>query len=254
MRTCAMCKKSLPLSAFNKCGELRLQAYCRGCQSEYGRLARKKHQQCELQLEYRCSGCGFIKLWTEFYRAKTARGVSVYCKGCQSAIGKRYYAANREHHHEIVLRWMHEHPQQVAAHRAKHRASETYAQTVKEYCAKNRDKIRAQSQNWYRSNSDKAVAKIHRRRSRLKSAGAFSAAEWRALLRFWRNRCVCCGITGEKTKLGRLTPDHVIPLSAGGSNTIDNIQPLCMPCNKSKAVKAIDYRIKQRAQIAIEVA
>lgn len=40
--------------------------------------------------------------------------------------------------------------------------------------------------------------------------------------------CAYCGIAGN------LTIDHVIAMSQGGSNTLDNIVPCCGPCNKSK--------------------
>lgn len=56
--------------------------------------------------------------------------------------------------------------------------------------------------------------------------------------RLYGNVCVCCGAKG------RLTVDHVIPLCLGGSNTIDNIQPLCRSCNPSKGIKIIDYRTR----------
>ncbi|MGH3145755.1 MAG: HNH endonuclease [Rubrobacter sp.] len=50
--------------------------------------------------------------------------------------------------------------------------------------------------------------------------------------------CLCCGSSDKP-----LTPDHVVPLSLGGSNLIANIQPLCRSCNARKNVKVVDYRL-----------
>ena len=46
-----------------------------------------------------------------------------------------------------------------------------------------------------------------------------------------------CGSTDED-----LTVDHIVPLALGGSNTIDNIQPLCSACNGIKGCETTDYR------------
>lgn len=81
--------------------------------------------------------------------------------------------------------------------------------------------------------------KIHarRRRFRIKGTGdRYSITEWRALCAQYDHRCLCCG------ELKPLSPDHIVPLSRGGANTIDNIQPLCALCNMQKATKTIDYR------------
>lgn len=42
------------------------------------------------------------------------------------------------------------------------------------------------------------------------------------------NRCVIC--LSDK----RIEVDHITPLSKGGTNSIDNLQPLCKSCNSAK--------------------
>jgi 5-methylcytosine-specific restriction endonuclease McrA len=46
-------------------------------------------------------------------------------------------------------------------------------------------------------------------------------------------RCRRCGTTEG------LTLDHIIPLSKGGTNRIDNLQLLCGPCNRAKGNEVI---------------
>lgn len=58
-------------------------------------------------------------------------------------------------------------------------------------------------------------------------------------------QCQSCGKTYQQTKL---SIDHIIPLSRGGSNDISNLQTLCLTCNKRKTNK-IDYRFNRHFDI-----
>lgn len=79
----------------------------------------------------------------------------------------------------------------------------------------------------------------HLRRARERNAtGKFTAGDFLGLVELVGNRCPCCG----KSFLGvKPTIDHIVPLSKGGSNGIENIQPLCLACNVRKQTATINY-------------
>jgi len=70
-----------------------------------------------------------------------------------------------------------------------------------------------------------------RRRSYLENAGSFTLKEWLDKVKEFDNKCAIC------KKVVKLTVDHIKPVSKGGMNTIDNIQPLCKSCNSKKSNK-----------------
>jgi hypothetical protein len=45
-------------------------------------------------------------------------------------------------------------------------------------------------------------------------------------------------------------PDHVIPTSRGGSNTLDNVRPCHAKCNRSKGIKTHEEYIKYLEELA----
>jgi len=82
-----------------------------------------------------------------------------------------------------------------------------------------------------------------RRRARMLCAeGDYTVREWMELLEKFPT-CPGCGrlwveiplLKGRKTSI---TVDHVHPISKGGRNSIENIQPLCYSCNSRKGDKA----------------
>jgi len=76
------------------------------------------------------------------------------------------------------------------------------------------------------------------KRNRKKATGSYTQEDWEDMKRKYKYSCVCCG---RSEPIVKLTTDHIIPISGGGTNTIDNIQPLCKNCNSHKHKKIIKY-------------
>jgi 5-methylcytosine-specific restriction endonuclease McrA len=64
---------------------------------------------------------------------------------------------------------------------------------------------------------------------RKRAPGGHTEAEWQARLQAYGARCAYCGRSDRA-----LVKEHVIPLSAGGSNDISNLVPACQSCNARK--------------------
>jgi hypothetical protein len=74
----------------------------------------------------------------------------------------------------------------------------------------------------------------------LNKNGSFHTyGEWTTLKAQYNWTCPCCNKSEPSIKL---TEDHIIPLSMGGGDNIENIQPLCGNCNSKKHTKIITFR------------
>lgn len=195
-----------------------------------------------------CTKCHSEKPHSDFPKDKTKKdGLYSSCWDCRRehvkqnrenilATKKKYREANREKCNE-ELRIYH------AANKEKEKC----------YREENAETLRKRGAEWKRNNSQRCnevlrkwraahPEKVHMQKSnrhfREKSGGGhISGEEWESLLERCGYRCLGCGRTDLK-----LTLDHIVPLSVGGKNSIENAQPLCRSCNSKKGTKTIDYR------------
>lgn len=70
--------------------------------------------------------------------------------------------------------------------------------------------------------------------------GRLNVKQWRDLKKKCGYICLCCKKCEPRISL---TIDHIISLSKGGLNLIENIQPLCRYCNTSKGNKVEEYDV-----------
>lgn len=130
--------------------------------------------------------------------------------------------------------------------------TEEQRQRRRNYIRDNAEHIYRRWQAWYTKNADKrreyhkqyhidhpevARENDYKRRAYARQTGTnYTWAEWKALCDRYGNVCLKC------REVKPLEVDHIVPLSKGGLNSIDNIQPLCRRCNSGKRDKTIDYR------------
>jgi hypothetical protein len=95
---------------------------------------------------------------------------------------------------------------------------------------------RAESYSQEQSARAKTVAGRHRLRAARKHGltERFTAREWLHLCATFGFRCICCDEEAP------LEPHDRLDLCLGGTNTIENIEPICRSCQKDVPVGALE--------------
>lgn len=122
---------------------------------------------------------------------------------------------------------------------------EKYLQQSKEYGKRRRqnpEKVeldKLSHKRWRKNNPDKQRYYKYKRRALEKIGNGFTEKEWQEMKSKYDYCCLKCGKQEPEIKL---TIDHIYPLSLGGKHEQENIQPLCMDCNRRKQQDTTDYR------------
>ncbi len=101
-----------------------------------------------------------------------------------------------------------------------------------------------EQKKWVEKNKVRKYFLEERRRAiKKKAKGSFSFEEWLELKKKFNYTCPMCGqrepFVNQRCQF--LTIDHIIPLNWGGTNYINNIQPLCLKCNSKKHTQIIFF-------------
>jgi hypothetical protein len=166
------------------------------------------------------------------------------CKECARRKTNQWRLDNPDRKKENDRRWQKEHPENCAKRNKKwkinnlERCLEITRISGRNWRKNNPEKQHLACNLWKKNNKTKSSIYENKRRAiKLKNGGSYTEKEWIELCHNFGNKCLACGKSNVK-----LTQDHVIPLVLGGSNSINNIQPLCKSCNCKKHKKIIDYR------------
>lgn len=171
-----------------------------------------------------CTRCSEKKPVGEFGKdSLRADGLCYQCKSCRAIMDKAHYDANRD--------------ERLAQQRGHYKANckEILARHA-EYRATEGGKV-TQKRGWLSEAHKQADQR--RRAHKLGAEGSHAIAEFVDLCEALDFRCQGCG---EVFPLEALTEDHVLPLGPPyyGSDWIENIQPLCGPCNSSKGHRTME--------------
>ena len=176
-------------------------------------------------------------------RAALRDGYDSNCRECHNLESKEWRKNNPDRVSELNEEYYQlHHEERKAYHRAYRQKHLEHMRAIgRKYRSENGEYFNWYAREWGYRNPDSIKARDHARIARKRgNGGKFTAEEWQELKKKYNYTCLRCR---RKEPDISLSIDHVIPISKGGHNSIENIQPLCLPCNVSKHIKSTDYRL-----------
>ena len=146
-----------------------------------------------------CCKCKEEKSLNLFYKKSSSKdGLTSHCKECINL----YNSEKKEHKREYDYH----------------------------YRIRNRQRIKKVKDLYHSNNRELERSLGHARRARKNENGVFSVSK-KELKKLYNSPCFYCG------SLNKITIDHVVPISRGGTHGIGNLVAACAFCNGSKNSK-----------------
>ena len=222
-KKCNRCHQVKPLTEFHK-NRIRddgLQRICKHCRKEVAQKARKEmvanRKYGDVFVEKKCcSRCNVVKPSSEFGKNITRPdGLQGYCKICRSEYSKipnpkrkayerQYKLDHKDKEYARRRKWRLEHPERTKAIMARYRASE--------------------------------YGKLDRHARSLKRR-AIGTPEKEVVAEVVNEYGGLCPYCNQWIKKGHI--DHIVPISANGTNGRNNLVYCCDSCNTSKGSKSL---------------
>ena len=189
----------------------------------------------------RCAKCKQDKDVNDFNKNKSkSDGRTTECKLCVKQYNAKYREENKDYFQEYQTKYWKENSAELATQK-------------KEYIANNKSAHLKRQHNWYVKNIDDIKIRISQykkdhpeqyqiygsKRRALKKTAISDKFVYQDIIDKYGNRCVYCG--GAFTHI-----DHYVPLSKGGSHTLENVRPSCETCNLTKSNKLPEDFLKYK--------
>lgn len=199
----------------------------------------------------RCTKCGEYKELTDFYKRDNGKYYRSSCKQCEIIAARKWnienaervkqnrhnvYINNRNQENEDSRKWKRENKKranELSVLWYQNNQDKSILRS-REYRKNNRDIVNKKTAIWFSKNKNKAC-EYTRKRNALKAESHVGVVCYDEIL---RRDCGICHIC-NKPIISNLHFDHIVPLSRGGTHSMDNIAISHSECNLRKNNKLL---------------
>lgn len=161
------------------------------------------------------------------------------CLACKRITRRQQYLKNPERDKKWQQDNREKCRQACRKYRVKH--PDRAREQSRQWALRNPEKRRAAQQDWWKENKHRAISYSAKRRAVQRGAQLGDRKEYIEFVRWAKTtpnlRCSYCN---EVVPPERRDIDHVIPLSRGGADSVDNLCVACLSCNRQKHAKTAE--------------